>query len=77
MIYAEMTDREKRLSQQSICPICQKPIDKIEDVQLVKMRYGRRVIPFYIHSSCLLNSIASSQLGGIENEEKEYAEQKA
>jgi hypothetical protein len=77
MIYAEMTDREKRLSQQSICPICQKSIDKIEDVQLVKMRYGRRVIPFYIHSSCLLNSIASSQLGGIENEEKEYTEQKA
>lgn len=75
MIYAEMTDREKRLSQQSVCPICGKPIDKIEDVQLVKMRYGRRVIPFYIHSSCLLNSIASSQLGGIENEEKEYAEE--
>lgn len=71
MIYAEMTDREKRLSQQSICPICSKPIDKIEDVQLVKMRYGRRVIPFYIHSSCLLNSLASSQLGGIENEEAE------
>lgn len=75
MIYAEMTDREKRLSQQSVCPICGKSIDKIEDVQLVKMRYGRRVIPFYIHSSCLLNSIASSQLGGIENEEKEYAEE--
>lgn len=75
MIYAEMTDRDKRLSRGSRCPLCNASISKYDDVQLVKMRYGRRVIPFYIHSSCLLNSIASSQLGGIENEEKEYAEE--
>ena len=35
MNYAEMTSREKR---QSICPICLKSIDKIDDVQIVKMR---------------------------------------
>ena len=72
MNYAEMTDREKRLSQQSLCPMCRKPIDKIDDVQIVKMRYGRRVIPFYIHSTCLLNSIESSQL---EREGVNYAEE--
>ena len=72
MNYAEMTDREKRLSQQSLCPMCRKPIDKIDDVQIVKMRYGRRVIPFYIHSTCLLNSIASSQL---EREGVNYVEE--
>ena len=72
MNYAEMTDREKRLSHQSFCPICFKSIDKIDDVQIVKMRYGRRVIPFYIHSTCLLNSLVSSQL---EREGVNYAEE--
>lgn len=72
MNYAEMTDREKRLSHQSVCPICHNQIDKIDDVQIVKMRYGRRVIPFYIHSICLLNSLVSSQL---EREGVNYAEE--
>lgn len=72
MNYAEMTDREKRLSHQSVCPICLKSIDKIDDVQIIKMRYGRRVIPFYIHSMCLLNSLVSSQL---EREGVNYVEE--
>lgn len=65
MNYAEMTDREQRLSRIAICPLCQSPISKLDDVQIVKVRYGKRVLPFYIHSSCLLNSICiTSQLEG-------------
>lgn len=59
-----MTKREQLLSRGAICPMCQCSIDKLEDVQIVKMKYGKRVIPFYIHSACLLNSLLSSQLAG-------------
>lgn len=70
MQYAEMTDREQRLSRNALCPLCQSPISKIDDVQIVKVRYGKRVLPFFIHSSCLLNSICiTSQLEGVNYEE--------
>lgn len=70
MQYTEMTDREQRLSRTALCPLCQSPISKIDDVQIVKVRYGKRVLPFYIHSSCLLNSISiTSQLEGVNYEE--------
>ena len=65
MRYEDMTIREQRLSRTAICPICHDAIEKIEDVQIVKIKYGKRVIPFYIHSACLLNSICSSQLDGV------------
>lgn len=70
MQYAEMTDREQRLSRTALCPLCQAPISKIDDVQIVKVRYGKRILPFYIHSACLLNSICiTSQLEGVNYEE--------
>lgn len=62
MRYEDMTKREQLLSRGALCPMCQCPIDKLEDVQIVKMKYGKRVIPFYIHSACLLNSLLTSQL---------------
>ena len=68
MRYEEMTQREQLLSRTAICPLCNYTIDKLEDVQIVKMKYGKRVIPFYIHSACLLNSLASSQLGATRKE---------
>lgn len=72
MNYAEMTDREQRLSRTAVCPLCHIPISKIDDVQIVKLRYGKRVLPFYIHSACLLNSICiTSQLEGVNYEEAE------
>ena len=70
MQYAEMTDREQRLSRNALCPLCQAPISKIDDVQIVKVRYGTRILPFSIHSACLLNSICiASQLEGVNYEE--------
>lgn len=70
MQYTEMTDREQRLSRSAVCPLCRSPISKLDDVQIVKVRYGKRVLPFYIHSTCLLNSICiTSQLEGVNYEE--------
>lgn len=71
MTYETMTDRERRMSRTAVCPLCQTPISKLDDVQIVKMKYGKRTLPFYLHSACLLNSICvTSQLG----EEVENAE---
>ena len=70
MQYAEMTDREQRLSRTALCPLCQSPISKLDDVEIVKVRYGKRILPFYLHSACLLNSICiTSQLEGVNYEE--------
>lgn len=70
MQYENMTDREQRLSRTALCPLCHAPISKIDDVQIVKVRYGKRILPFYIHSACLLNSIRiTSQLEGVNYEE--------
>ena len=57
-----MTKREQLLSRTSLCPICKEAIGKLEDVQIVKVKYGKRVISFFIHSACLLNSRGASQL---------------
>ena len=73
MRYEDLTVRQQRLLSSSICPICHKPIERIEDMQLLQMRYGRRVLNFYIHSACLLESLMSSQLGGNKDEEIEKA----
>ena len=62
MRYEEMSESEKRLARSAVCPLCKHKIEKIEDIQLVKVRHGRAVIPFYMHTSCLLSSLLSSQL---------------
>ena len=58
MKYDEMTKRDQRLSRESICPICKKPIDKFNDTQIVKIRVGRRVLPSFIHTECILASLS-------------------
>lgn len=72
MLYENMTDREQRMCRTALCPLCQAPISKLDDVQIVKLRYGKRILPFYIHSSCLLNSVCTSSQ--LEGGEVEYAE---
>lgn len=62
MRYEEMSERERRLARTATCPLCRMKIEKIEDIQLVKIRHGRAVIPFFIHTSCLLSSLIPSQL---------------
>ena len=73
MRYEDMTKREREISRISVCPFCNESINKIEDVQILKVKYGKRLIPFYIHTACLLN--CSSQLvtsrRGIENAKEE------
>ena len=68
MRYEDMTDRERRLFRQASCPICKKHLDKIDDVQLLKVRHGRTILPFYIHTSCLLSTLLSSQLDTLREE---------
>ena len=68
MRYEEMSEREKRLARNAACPLCKQKIEKIEDVQLVKIRHGRAVIPFFMHTSCLLSSLLSSQLEPMQKE---------
>lgn len=73
MRYEDMTKREQLLSRSAICPMCHEPIGHLEDVQLTKIKYGKRVIPFFIHSACLLKTISSSQLEEIRKEENDEA----
>lgn len=68
MKYEDMSDRERRLFRKASCPICKKHLDRIDDVQLLKVRHGRAVVPFYIHTSCLLSTLLSSQLDSIREE---------
>lgn len=63
MRYEDMTIREQRLSHNAICPFCGSSISRLEDIQIVKIRYGKRIIPAYMHTTCLLNTIMFSQLG--------------
>lgn len=70
MRYDDMTIQQRRRMRGAKCPICGKEITQLDDVQITQIRYGRRIINFYIHSACLLDSLVSSQLGGINNEEK-------
>lgn len=75
MNYAEMTDREQRLSRGSRCPMCHNPIAQYDDVQIVKIRYSKRIIPFFIHTECLLNSMCLSSSSQLEREGVNYAEE--
>lgn len=75
MRYEDMTIQQRRRMHSQICPVCGKCVNKFDDLQIVQLRYGRRLYNFYIHSACLLESLTSSQLGGINNE-KEKVEQR-
>ena len=74
MKYEEMTPRMKRLSKEVTCPICNNPIVPYEDVQIIKINYGKRVLHSFFHTTCILNSLLSSQLETSSREGVKYAE---
>lgn len=75
MRYEDMTKREQLLSRGASCPICHEGVNKLEDVQITKIRYGKRVIPFFIHSACLLKTLSSSQLEVLGKEDEDAKEE--
>lgn len=68
MKYEDMTPYEKSRVRDSTCPLCGEKITKLDDVQQIKMKYGRALIYYNFHSNCLLQLRFPSQLGGVENE---------
>lgn len=70
MKYDEMTFQQRRRFKDCKCPICGERLSKFDDVQITQVRYGRRIFNFYMHSSCLLNTLLPSQLeeGGLYEE---------
>lgn len=75
MKYEEMTFQQKRRFKGCRCPLCGGAINRYEDVQIVQVRDGRYLHNFYIHSSCLLATLLSSQLGTSSKEEELYETQ--
>lgn len=71
MKYAEMTKYQRDRVRFSICTLCGGKFTKLDDVQEIKMKYGRAVLHFYFHSNCLLKSRFPSQLGEVQNAEEE------
>lgn len=63
MKYTDMTRYQQMRSKSAICPFCGEGFTKFDDVQELKMKYGRAMLHFYFHSSCLLSIKMSSQLG--------------
>ena len=69
MRYNEMTKNQKDRVRFQECPMCNGKFTKLDDVQEIKMKYGRATLHFYFHSNCLLKWRFPSQLEeGIENE---------
>lgn len=70
MKYEEMTKYQQSKMYLQECPICSGKFTKFDDVQELKMRYGRSIMHFYFHSKCLLGLKVPSQL----EREEEYEE---
>ena len=70
MKYEEMTKYQQSKMYLQECPICSGKFTKFDDVQELKMRYGRSIMHFYFHSKCLLGLKISSQL----EREEDYEE---
>lgn len=68
MRYEDMTPYQWSRVESSICPLCGNRITKLDDIQQIKMKYGRALIYYNFHSNCLLSWKFPSQLGGVENE---------
>lgn len=71
MRYADMTKSQRDRVRFSICTLCQSNFTKLDDVQEIKMKYGRAVLHFYFHSNCLLKSRFPSQLEEVKNGKEE------
>lgn len=71
MKYSEMTKSQRDRIRFSECTLCEGKFTKLDDVQEIKMKYGRAVLHFYFHSNCLLKTRYPSQLGEVENAKEE------
>lgn len=54
MRYEDMTQSQKLRVRNYKCEICGQKFTKLDDVQEIKMKYGRAMLHFEFHSSCLL-----------------------
>lgn len=71
MRYEDLSAYQKSRVRDDICTICQGKFNKFDDVQEVKIKYGRAMLYFHFHTSCLINQRYSSQLGReVKNEEE-------
>lgn len=68
MKYADMTKSQRDRLRFSVCTLCENKFTKLDDVQEIKMKYGRSVLHFYFHSNCLLKSRFPSQLEPVGKE---------
>lgn len=75
MRYEDLNSSKKSTIRLGVkCELCNKKISRVDDFQLLKMKYGRSILNFYFHSNCLLAIRGLSQLGGVKNEEEEIKE---
>lgn len=72
MKYEDMAKSQRDRVRFSTCTLCHNKFTKLDDVQEIKMRYGRSILHFYFHSNCLLKLRFPSQL---EREGVNYAEE--
>lgn len=70
MRYEDLTPYQKSRVRYDICPLCSGKFNKFDDVQEVKMKYGRAMLHFYFHSACLIAWRYPSQLEKEENYEE-------
>ena len=54
MRYEDMTQLQKERVRNYTCEICGQKFTKLDDVQEINMKYGRAMLHFEFHSSCLL-----------------------
>lgn len=66
-----MTKSQRDRVRFSTCQLCDGKFTKLDDVQEIKMKYGRAVLHFYFHSNCLLKTRFPSQLGEVQNAKEE------
>lgn len=66
MKYEDMTQSQKARVREERCVICGQKFTKLDDVQEIKMKYGRAMLHFDFHSTCLLSWRFPSQLGNRE-----------
>ena len=67
MFIGELTDSElKRFNQYNrvySCPICHKRILPCDGFEMTKVKNGRNIYYFFIHSNCLLSQLRRFQNG--------------
>lgn len=70
MRYEQLSKYQQSRVLDSHCPICGMKITKLDDFQQIKMKYGKSILYFNFHSSCLLSFKIPSQLEKEENYEE-------